>query len=76
MEVTIDLRHSSRLLVNGADLYQLDTWRVESSAYGWIGFVLDERRSLMNGRKMVGDRIEPCGTLLLIINEGDECHQP
>ncbi len=40
--------------------------KVESSAYVWIGQFATERRSLMNKRKRVGDRTEPCGTPLLI----------
>ena len=73
MEVTIDLRDIRRLLGPGADLKPLDTSRVESSAYEWIGLIVVERRSLMNRRKSVGDRTELCGTPLLIINDGDEC---
>ncbi len=40
--------------------------KVESSAYEWIGQFVTERRSLMNKKKRVGDRTEPCGTPLLI----------
>ncbi len=40
--------------------------KVESSAYEWIGQFVTERRSLMNKRKRMGDRTEPCGTPLLI----------
>ena len=57
MEVTIDLRDSRRLLGTGADLKPFDTWRVESSAYEWIGLVVVERRSLVKRRKSVGDRV-------------------
>ncbi len=39
--------------------------KVESSTYEWIGQFVTER-SLMNKRKRVGDRREPCGTPLLI----------
>ncbi len=39
--------------------------KMESSAYEWIERLVMER-SLMNKRKRVGDRTEPCGTSLLI----------
>ena len=55
MEVTIDLCDIRRLLGPGADLKPLDMWRVESSAYEWIGLVVVERRSLMKRRKSVGE---------------------
>ncbi len=44
---------------------EVEKCKVESSACEWIGpFVME--RSLMNNRKRVGDRTEPCGTPLLI----------
>ncbi len=45
---------------------EIEKCKVESSAYEWIGQFATERRSLMNIRKRVGDRTEPCGTPLLI----------
>ncbi len=45
---------------------EVEKCKVESSAYKWIGHFVTERRSLMNKRKRVGDRTEPCGTPLLI----------
>ncbi len=45
---------------------EIEKCKVESSAYEWIGQFVTERRSLMNKRKRVGNRIEPCGTPLLI----------
>ncbi len=45
---------------------EVEKCKVESSAYEWIGQFVTERRSLMNRRKRVGDRTEPCGTPLLI----------
>ncbi len=44
---------------------EVEKCKVESSAYEWIGEFVTER-SLMNKRKRVGDRTEPCGTPLLI----------
>ncbi len=44
---------------------EVEKCEVESSAYEWIGQFVTERRSLMNKRKRVGDRREPCGTPLL-----------
>ncbi len=44
---------------------EVEKCKVESSAYEWIGKFVTER-SLMNKRKRVGDRTEPCGTPLLI----------
>ncbi len=49
----------------GRLLKEVEKWKVESSAYEWIGQFVTER-SLMNKRKRVGDRTEPCGTPLLI----------
>ncbi len=40
--------------------------KVESSTYEWIGQFVTERKSLMNKRKRVDYRKEPCGTPLLI----------
>ncbi len=45
---------------------EIEKCKVESSAYEWIGQFVTERRSLMNKRKRVGVRTEPCGTLMLI----------
>ncbi len=45
---------------------EVEKCKVESSAYEWIGKFLTERRLLMNKRKRVADRTEPCGTPLLI----------
>ncbi len=44
---------------------EVEKCKVESSAYEWIRQFVTER-SLMNKRKRVGDRTEPCGTPLLI----------
>ncbi len=44
---------------------EVEKCKVESSAYEWIGQFVTER-SLMNKRKRVGDRTEPCGTPMLI----------
>ncbi len=44
---------------------EVEKCKVESSAYELIEQFVTER-SLMNKRKRVGDRTEPCGTLLLI----------
>ncbi len=44
---------------------EVEKWKVESSAYEWIRQFVTES-SLMNKRKRVGDRTEPCGTPLLI----------
>ncbi|MEL6629683.1 MAG: hypothetical protein AAFQ92_29645, partial [Bacteroidota bacterium] len=48
-----------------------DLWRVESSAYEWIGLEEDERRSFMKRRKRVGDKTEPCGTPLVTVKDED-----
>ncbi len=45
---------------------EIEKCKVESSAYEWIGEFVTEKRSLMNNRKRVDDRTEPCGTPLLI----------
>ncbi len=45
---------------------KVEKFKVESSAYEWIGKFVEERGPLMNNRKRVGDRTEPCGTPLLI----------
>ncbi len=45
---------------------EIEKCKVESSAYECIGQFVTERRSLMNKRKRVGDRTEPCGTQLFI----------
>ncbi len=45
---------------------EIEKCKVESSAYEWIGQYVTERRSLMNKRKRVGERTEPCGTPLFI----------
>ncbi len=45
---------------------EVEKCKVESSAYKWIGQFVTERRSLMNIRKRVGDKTEPCGIPLLI----------
>ncbi len=44
---------------------EVEKCKVESSEYEWIGQFVTER-SLMNKKKRVGDRTEPCGTPLLI----------
>ncbi len=44
---------------------EVEKCKVESSAYEWRGKFVT-RRSIMNNRKRVGDRTEPCGTPLLI----------
>ncbi len=44
---------------------EVEKCKVESSAYEWIEQFGTER-SLMNKRKRVGIRTEPCGTPLLI----------
>ncbi len=44
---------------------EVEKCKVESSVYKWVGEFVTER-SLMNKRKRVGDRTEPCGTPLLI----------
>ncbi len=51
---------------------EVEKCTVESSAYEWIGHFVTERRSLMNKRKRVGDRTEPCGTPLLIGLGGEQ----
>ncbi len=45
---------------------EIEKCKVESSAYEWTEQLAMERKSLMNKRKRVGDRTEPCGTPLLI----------
>ncbi len=45
---------------------EIEKCNVESSAYEWIGQFVTKGISLMNKRKRVGGRTEPCGTLLLI----------
>ncbi len=44
---------------------EVEKCKVESSAYERIGQFVTER-SIMNKRKRVGERTEPCGTPLLI----------
>ncbi len=44
---------------------EVEKCKVESSVYEWIEQFVTER-SLMNKRKRVGNRTEPCGTPLLI----------
>ncbi len=45
---------------------EIEKCKVELSAYEWIRQFVKERTSLMNKKKRVGDRTEPCGTPLLI----------
>ncbi len=45
---------------------EIEKCKVESSAYEWIGQFVIERKSLMNKRKRMGDRTEPCASPLLI----------
>ena len=42
--------------------YEIEQWRVASSAKAWMGLVVRERRSLINKRNRVGASTEPCGT--------------
>ena len=44
---------------------RVEEWRVESSAYEWIGLDEQLRRSLIKSKNRVGDKTEPCGTPLL-----------
>ena len=52
-------RDVHRVREDGADGKEMEECNVESSAYKYIWLFVEERRSLINRRKCVGDRTEP-----------------
>ena len=73
---TVSLRSDSRpedisTYFHISDALSQLQYRVVSSAYMAIIKRTMSGRSLTNKRKRVGPRIEPCGTIALIANSGD-----